>query len=286
MHFTYGEGCDKSSLKQGDLLKKTPELSLVLSKYHSYFAKGQYTHFLVLTQTCDLELREEKCKARYITLSAVRSLKDVINKQLTELQSVQVKGDGLFYSDAKKPELVDFLRKLHNNNDPHHFFLKASPENDLTNDSCAFLQLTVPIKAKEHYKTCCDAKRLELKEGFRAKLGYLVGDLYSRVGTEDYVPGALSDKSTFNKHLESTITDYVNMVPGKLFKQFGNYAAQNLSFEEIARKMEKDNKQSRENKLNSIVKLIKNVVTITPKEEEELKNSFAQDPTLKSFIDK
>jgi len=32
---------------------------------------------------------------------------------------------------------------------------------------------------------------------FRAKLGWMVGNLYSRVGTEDYVPGALPCSSDF-----------------------------------------------------------------------------------------
>lgn len=286
MHFTYGEVCDNNTLKQGDILKKTPELNNVLEEYHSYFSKDQYTHFLVLTQTCDLVLRKGDYKARYITIAAIRSLKDTIAKQLVGLQTAQVQSADLYYSDSHRQKLIEFLRKLHNNNDTDHFFLKASPKHGLTNDSCAFLQLSVPIKTLEHYKTCCEAKCLELKDGFRAKLGYLVGDLYSRVGTDDYMPTAIPDLPAFDAHLENTLSAYVKMVPGVKFSKFQQYAQAGLALEDINRKIVEENKQSKDNRLNGIVRLIKKVVEVSPEQEAMLRNSFAQDPTLKSFIEK
>lgn len=288
MHFTYdGESFDKTILKQGDLLTKTPELNAILEKYHNYFSKDQYTHFLVLTQTCDLILRKGgDYKARYITLAAVRPLEDAIEKQLAGAEGAQTPDGRVYFSDRHREKLTEFLRKLHNNNDPHHFFLKAAPDHGLTNDSCSFLQLSVPIKTIDHYKTCCAAKCLQLNEGFRAKLGFLVGDLYSRVGTEDYVPGALPDSVTFDKYLIDTLSKYVNMVPGKKFSKFQQYAKEGKTFEEIDAKVTEEIKQSREQKLNSLVKLVKTVVTVTPEQESQLKNSLAQNATLKSYIEK
>lgn len=286
MHFTYGEGCDKSTLKQGDILKKTPELKSVLTEYHSYFSKDQYTHFLVLTQTCDLVPRKGDYKARYITIAAIRPLKDAIAKQLIGLQTAQIQNGGIYYSDSNRQKLIEFLRKLHNNNDSDHFFLKASADNELTNDSCAFLQLSVPIKTKDHFKTCCEAKCLELKDGFRAKLGFLVGDLYSRVGTEDYVPTAIPDVRAFDKYLEETLSMYVQMVPGAMFSKFQEHAQAGFTFADIQQKIVEEKKQSKENRLNGIVGLIKKVVEVSPEQETMLRNAFAQDPTLKSYIEK
>lgn len=286
MHFTYGEGCDKNALKQGDVLKKTPALNKVLMEYHSYFSKDQYTHFLVLTQTCDLVPRKGEYKARYITIAAVRPLKDAIDKQLIGLQTAQVKDGDLFYSDSNRQRLIEFLRKLHNNNDSDHFFLKAAPEHGLTNDSCAFLQLSVPIKTTEHYKTCSEAKCLELKDGFRAKLGFLVGDLYSRVGTEDYVPTAIPDFRTFDRYLDETLKGYVKMVPGAIFPKFQKYTQDGLTFKEIESKIVEEQKQSKESRLNGIVSLIKKVAPLSAEQETMLRNTFAQDPTLKSYIEK
>lgn len=287
MHFTYGDVCDKNTLKQGDILKKTPELNNVLAEYHSYFSKDQYTHFLVLTQTCDLVLRKGGYKARYLTIAAIRSLKDTIDKQLIGLPTAQVHGDDLYYySDSNRQKLMDFLRKLHNNNDSDHFFLKASPADGLTADSCAFLQLSVPIKTMDHYKTCGEAKCLELTDGFRAKLGFLVGDLYSRVGTQDYVPGAISSADSFESYLTNTLSTYVQMVPGDKFSKFQQYAKEGLALKDIDQKIIEGKKESKERRLNGIVKLINKVVKVSPEQEAGLRNTFAQDPTLKNFIEK
>lgn len=287
MHFTYdGESFDKETLKQGDLLTKTPELNAILEQYHNYFSKDQYTHFLVLTQTCDLVFRKGDYKARYITLAAVRPLKDAIEKQLAGVENARTPDGRVYYSDKHKEKLTEFLRKHHNNNDPYHFFLKAAPDHGLTHDSCAFLQLSVPIKTIDHYKTCCAAKCLQLKEGFRAKLGFLVGDLYSRVGTEDYVPGALPEAALFDRYLGETLSKYVNMVPGKKFSKFQQYAKEGKTFDEIDARITEEVKQSREQKLNSLVTLVKTVIAVTPEQESQLKNSFAQNPTLRSYIEK
>ena len=39
-----------------------------------------------------------------------------------------------------------------------------------------------------HYETLFSARALQLTDSFQHKLGYLVGNLYSRIGTEDWVP--------------------------------------------------------------------------------------------------
>jgi hypothetical protein len=86
----------------------------------------------------------------------------------------------------------EFFTRLINNNEPNYFYLEASGE--LTSDSVAFLRLSIALKADVHYDTCLNAKILQLTDMFQAKLGWLVGQLYSRVGTEDWEPSALQYK--------------------------------------------------------------------------------------------
>jgi len=51
-------------------------------------------------------------------------------------------------------------------------------------DLCAFLLLSIALRA-EHYGALLEAKIAQLDDIFAAKLGWLTGNLYSRVGTPD-----------------------------------------------------------------------------------------------------
>ena len=50
----------------------------------------------------------------------------------------------------------------------------------------AYLKVSIALKSQEHYDKCLAAKKLELSDEFKAKLGWLVGNMYSRVGTADW----------------------------------------------------------------------------------------------------
>ena len=80
------------------------------------------------------------------------------------------------------------LSGLLNNNQDRYFFLQRRPGSGLEEDHCAFLQLSIALKTELHYETLLAAKILQLSESFQHKLGHLVGTMYSRVGTEDWVP--------------------------------------------------------------------------------------------------
>lgn len=187
-HWTYAQP-QGETLHQGDLLKRTKKLEAVLEEFHKYYhAKDDYTHFLVLSQSCDLAL----CKGDYITLCAVKPLSAFIETELRDnkLQSEfaqQASTDGhLVCEENKKERLLNILSKLLNNNDPHSFFLRNAPNFGLREDSCACLRLSSAILMNEHYNKCLEARCLSLTEEFRAKLGWLVGNIYSRVATQDW----------------------------------------------------------------------------------------------------
>ena len=283
MHFTYAEAVDSKTLKQGDLLIRTPELVAVLEEFHAYFAKEHYTHFLVLTQSCDLQQRP-KTKSRYITLSAVRPLTTLINRFVDDLPTTTKFQGEIYCSDSNKSKLTDQIRKVLDNTYPGYFFLKAEPELELKHDSCAFLELSVPIRSDLHYETCTAAKRLELSGDFRAKLGWLVGDLFSRVGTKDYAPGVGFDKRRFDAFLEETIKSHVYLVPSKQFARFTANAKEAESVDEIFGKIEADLAKEKQEKAKNLVTQIARTTPLENSQRTELAEALLAYSGLNAFF--
>lgn len=191
MHFTYEAPTEAFDLQQGDLLKRTPELSDVIAKYHPYYSdQERYSHFLVLSQSCDLVRRDGKaCSCSYISFAAVRPLEIVLAREVTEFQQNAVLKRANAVSDKNKGRIENFLFTVLNNNSKEYFYLHEEPSVGLYS-SCAVLRLSIALKAAEHYETCRKARIITLTDEFRAKLGWLIGNLYARVGTADWPPDA------------------------------------------------------------------------------------------------
>lgn len=288
-HFTYTDVPNKSSLKQGDILAKTPALISLIETIHPHYSAEEYTHFQILTQSCDLVRRNgNDCKSRYITLAAVRSLDLVINRYISDIKNdAPINIDGkLFCSSKNKYLLDDKLKKIYNNNDKELFFLKKMPDFGLLEDSCTFLLLSIAIRAYEHYDLCLDAKILELKDNFQSKLGWLVGNLYSRVGTEDYVPAGSPDKATFEKMIDEVLQEHVGWIPDNIYKEFKSSAKtleyQNID-EIIAKANESKDKKSK-SKLDAIILKIAKAASLDEDAKEKIRNSLATDPTIQKVI--
>lgn len=197
-HFTYDDSFDKEALQQGDVLERTSDLEAILQEVHPhYYSSSSYKHFIVLTQTCDLVPRyggERKCKSRYITIAAVRPLKLVVEREIDRLMQLRNYDYQLGVTDDKtRSSLKNFVERLLNNNEDDFFYLEADPSRNLPDDSCAFLHLSIALKSDLHYDTLLRSKVLQLRVDFQHKLGYQVGKSYSRVATEDWVPGTLTD---------------------------------------------------------------------------------------------
>jgi hypothetical protein len=284
LHFTYKDP-DRSSLKQGDILKKTPELLALISEVHPHYANEDYLYFQVLTQSCDLVRRNgEKCKTRYITLAAVRSLDLVISRVLEKItETIEFEGK-LFCSDVHKRMLEDFVNKLLNNNDTNHFFLQAEAEHELDRHCCTQLHLSISIRAYEHYDVCLNGKILELQENFRAKLGWLVGNLYSRVGTDDYVPSAIPDQEQYKEYVNNLLNGYVAWLPSSDFSQFKKQANKCNSFEQIQQALTVAKQRATETQLSSIVAAIAKPMKMDDEQKNVLKNILAQQPLIKKLL--
>jgi hypothetical protein len=218
-HFTY-KASIASSLEQGDLLARTPELEAALQSVHRHYVKPDYQHFLVLSQTCDLVQRDgrQTCKAPYVSLAAVRPLHVVLQRELASNQQDTFERRLGACSDSKRQKLVDFMRKLLNNNHGEYFYLEAEPGLGFSDACCAFLRLSVALRAADHYQTLLAARRLALAEVFQAKLGWLVGNLYSRVGTPDWVPDSLT-KDAFEDKVSRIVGEVAEWVSESKLKE-------------------------------------------------------------------
>ncbi len=235
LHFTY-EAPTSPSLCQGDILKRMLDgLDRVLEDVHPHYLKDDYRFFIVLTQSCDLELRDgETCSARYLTIAAVRPLDIAIQRELQKYQSSQFALRANVCRSSARTKLAQFIERLLNNNESKYFYLHECPQRELDECVCAFLHLSIALKAEKHYKTCLAARILSLREVFRAKLGESVGRLYSRVGTEDWVPKHRNRKE-FTEQIEQVVDQACQWVDDKrLTKARKEIERQNVSVEKAS----------------------------------------------------
>ena len=292
VHFTYkpAEEIDNSSLKQGDILEKTEKLSELIGRVHPHYKDNEYTHFQVLTQSCDLVRRGKKlkCDSRYITLAAVRNLSTVINRKIESevIKNKRIEIGGVNWcSDKFQQRISSVLESIFNNNDKNHFFLKSNPDCGLDEDSCTFLHLSIAIRSYEHYELCLDAKKIELQSNFQSKLGWLVGNLYSRVGTEDFVPGCFENKTDFEVFIIETLEKYIAWVGATEFSEFkACYEADTeLDGDALISIAEARLHEKRNSEIENFVSLIGAAVNIEPAEKHKLKNFLGSAPA-KRFL--
>lgn len=86
-----------------------------------------------------------------------------------------------------------FLQRLFNNNEPPFFYFEAAHQDGIYEEMCAMLALPISLKP-EHYETLRKAKLAGISDVFQAKLGWLLGQMYSRVGTPDHEPKVMAEK--------------------------------------------------------------------------------------------
>lgn len=238
--FLYAKKDDVSAeqLHQGDILFRDDYLANTIGEAHRYYADApDYTHFVVLTQSCDLVRRYGKCKSRYITIAAARPASTVITR-LVDRYRYQDFDFPVSVCDKQREQLVQNVVEnlLHNTSDGF-FFIPRDSHPAITQNLCVFLPLSISLRI-EHYDACLRSKIAQLSPVFQAKLGSLAGHQYSRVGTPDLEecdddPDATKEQffqellyrrtawlsSAQLKHLKREFRDWQNANPGKTADQ-------------------------------------------------------------------
>jgi hypothetical protein len=285
-HFTY-RSPDGADLHQGDLLSKTDRVSALLREIHPhYHSKEDYTHFAVLTQTCDLVRRDDKpCKARYISLAAVRPLSLVIEREIANFQDDFDRRAGVC-SRAKRDLLEQFIERVLNNNNPEYFYFEPEPAFGLHQPSCAFLRLSVAVRAHDHYEELLEARQLCLEEIFQAKLGWLVGNMYSRVGTEDWVPDNLP-RHEFKEKVHDLLDNFVRWFDAEHLKAAKKIDNRNLSSQEELRLHIEETKpaKKKDRVLDTVLKIAREQKLLSDEEAaSRLRTRLENDPDFSGLV--
>jgi len=183
--FVDAHATDLTQLAQGDLLKRTPELAEAVGQAHSYYAEANdYTHFLVLTQSCDLVRRASGCKTRYITVCAVRPLSVAVDREMSKFTN-EMEGFPFRVGDLDRGILArQYLDRVMNNTVDGMFFIPRGSADTVDEHLCAFLPLSIALRTS-HYDICLGAKVAQAEEIFAAKIGSLASGLYGRIATPD-----------------------------------------------------------------------------------------------------
>ncbi|MBM4033893.1 MAG: hypothetical protein FJ291_19245 [Planctomycetes bacterium] len=185
-HFAYAPFTTEDDLQQGDILLSATALGSLLDGVHPHFVDPKYTGFLVLTQTCDLERRPDRggrCRSSYINLAVIRKLQDVLHDLLGK---VCTRLSERAYHAADKNRAKELLERVINQNEQALglFYLHPDAAIGFAEPCVALLQVSFALRA-QHYEALVDVRRGRLKEIFQARLGWLVGNLYSRVAVQD-----------------------------------------------------------------------------------------------------
>jgi hypothetical protein len=187
----YEKRLGRSDLQQGDLLNFTDQLKSAINEHIPKYDMSTCRGFLVLTQSCDLVRRSGQCSARYISLAIVKYAEDAIAEELTHVQD-EVQRQGEFIGQRARSSLDNLIDRLLNNNADGRFFFREEQRFSVGSNLCAFLPLTVtmPLTTAPQrislYTRCRTARIVGINGAFQAKLGWLMGNMYSRVATDDF----------------------------------------------------------------------------------------------------
>jgi hypothetical protein len=202
-HWTYASFKPDDDLCQGDILEPTPELRDIFREAHPHFLDPKYTAFLIITQSCDMVLRKELPDTKYLNIAVVRPLEAVLHDFLSQV--CQCIASGVYLKESKV-NAHQLMERIFNQNEQALGIFYLHPDTDAGIDTPSVSLLRVKITLRvDHYKVLQLARRGRLIPDFRSKLGWLIGNLYSRIGTPDW-----SDSELKKKQLNKMIKDWID----------------------------------------------------------------------------
>lgn len=205
MHWTYTHiNNSEEDLQQGDIIIPNNVFYSELEKIHPYFCNKKYLGFIILTQSCDLVRRnEEQCSSDYICLGVIRDLESLLprlfEKSCTKLSS------NVYLADDKF-KAIQLIKRILNQNEQSLglFYLHEDNDSGIAESSVALLRVNFSLRAKDHYHKLVKLRSGRIAAPYKEKLGWLSGNLYSRIGTPDW-----SEKESRNK-IENLIKKYID----------------------------------------------------------------------------
>lgn len=191
MHWTYAAAPRDSDLQQGDIIALDTPLRGVLSDAHRHFLDPKYTAFTILSQTCDLERRDNRpCKSKYINLAVVRPLDHVLLSLLDAVCHPLDFGAAClsgFYEQERESRARELLARILNQNEHGLALFYFHPDADagIAEPSVALIQVAIALR-RDHYEVLTNTRTGRLTPEFQSRLGWITGNLYSRVATQSW----------------------------------------------------------------------------------------------------
>lgn len=287
IHFTYKENPDMTSLCQGDVLVKTDELVEILKEVHPYFTNDEYKYFMVLSQSCDLVRRDgKKCKTPYITLAAAREYSDFLERTLIAEKMAENYNGFLLVDEKSKIRVSQLVERVYNNTESDYFFLYKEDALEFPKSMVCYLKVSIALKSEMHYQACLNAKKLELSDEFKAKLGWLVGNMYSRVGTTDW-DSKMTDKAR-KQMIEDDVNSRCVIGSKEQLKEFKNQLNENLvsSHDEAIEVLSRIIVKSKYEKVMEIIEkiMMSGYKKITDEDKQILMRAIKSNSSIKLLI--
>ncbi len=238
-HWTYEDIAQTDQdLRQGDILFPTDNLRQVLGQLHPHFCDPKYVGFMVITQCCDLVRRRHgearRCSTDHISLSVIRDFDTVIE---TFLDGVCDRVSAGVYFQRSKAVAHNLIMRILNQNEQALGLFYLHNDLDATGiseNAVALLRVTVSLRARDNYGILQEARRCSLHAAFRNKVGWIAGNLYSRVGTPDW-----SEQENGDSQLKELIGTLLNCEQYAWVHESSVRAARDkgVSFENLSREM-------------------------------------------------
>jgi hypothetical protein len=279
-------------------LEPTPELRQIFQDIHPHFLDEKYIGFQVLTQTCDLVRRgNETCKSRYVNLAVVRPIDQILGLLLDRLcNPVELGGkviSGLFTTDERY-KAEQLLSRVFNENEQAAglFYLHPDTSVRIAVPSVALLQVSVAVRAYEHYDVLVGSRTGRLAPAFRDKLGWLVGNLFARVATPD-MPRKMCDDlvgqllGTPSPGTQPGVP--IRWLPKRLVKEAKKQNVQiegDLTLDQIIELIaQHEPPGSTQVACDRVISVIRSVISDLPTEQEEsIKVRLKNDATFRSVL--
>lgn len=202
-HWTYAAWNETDDLEQGDILRPSAELHRLLADVHHHFVHDKYVGFMIATQSCDLVRRGGVPKAPYISLTVIRPLVSVVHKLIAQVTTPVTPG---VFPASEKRKVKELLTRIFNQNEQAMgvFFLHEDADSGVAEPSVALLRVSVSLRS-EHYTVLQQARVGRVNDEFRAKLGWLLGNLYGRPATRDW-----HERESGKEKLEELVSKYAD----------------------------------------------------------------------------
>lgn len=188
----YQDIAPESGLQQGDILDKSPAILSALGKVFPEDLISKTNAFIVLTQTCDLMRRNKKpCKAKYINLATVSPLEDSIIMLLDDICDRASLNAGStisgIYISKDKYKAEQLIERILNQTEEDRalFYLPPQADAGIGVHSIVNLQVNAPLKV-DCYDSLVGNLKGRLKNEYQNRLGWLVGNLFSRVAIPEF----------------------------------------------------------------------------------------------------